>query len=242
VLPKFIVRSQIEFFLGKISIQEYLHRIGDFFTNKWNGVDEVMDFHDSKNIKSSFFVGVNNGVGLSYSLPQSAAIIQRIVSRGFDAGVHGICFDSYDGIKREYDLFKQFSGFDSFGIRMHYLRQNEHTLNYLSQAGYAFDSTVAKNKNPYLINGMFEFPMHLMDSWLFENGKKWQDFSTEQAKEKTLRAVEKAQIENLSVMNILFHDHYFSKSFASWMNWYIWLVEWLVQNKFEVITFKEFTQ
>ena len=41
-------------------------------------------------IKSNFFIGVNNGVGLSYSLNKVKKWIPKIIARGFNVGVHGI--------------------------------------------------------------------------------------------------------------------------------------------------------
>ena len=39
ILPKFVVRANIELVMGKISIGEYMLRIGDFFKNKWQHND-----------------------------------------------------------------------------------------------------------------------------------------------------------------------------------------------------------
>ena len=72
IIPKFYIRSVIELLNRKITFKEFLNRLADLTLNKWNGVDEVIAFNQSRNIKSTFFVGVNNGVGLSYELNQAA--------------------------------------------------------------------------------------------------------------------------------------------------------------------------
>ena len=57
ILPKFLVRCNLEFFKGKISFKEYIYRHSDFLTNKWQRIGEVMDFNDSMGLKSTFFIG-----------------------------------------------------------------------------------------------------------------------------------------------------------------------------------------
>ncbi len=128
ILPKFFVRAKIELFSGKISFQEYLYRMGGFFTNKWQNIDELIEFNSLTNVPNSFFIGVNNGVGLSYPLEAAAYWIQRMEDKQIEVGVHGIDFDSFDKIKKEYTTFQNNSRNSSFGIRMHYLRKNENTF------------------------------------------------------------------------------------------------------------------
>ena len=45
ILPKFFVRAKIELFSGKISIPEYFLRMSDFFKNKWQNIDELIEFN-----------------------------------------------------------------------------------------------------------------------------------------------------------------------------------------------------
>ncbi len=235
VLPKYFVRSNLEWIKGMITTTEYVHRVADFYYNKWNRVDEIIAFHSSLGIKSTFFVGVNNGVGLSYALHQSAAIIQRIVHNNFEAGVHGINYETALGVKMEYNIFQELSGQKEFGIRMHYLRKTENTLRYVDQAGYCYDATESGYSNPYLQGGLLEFPLQLMDGWAIEGERRYQSRNLHEAKEYTMKMIDKALDSRLNFMSILFHDRYFSKSFYTWMQWYIWLIEYLKNQNFEFI-------
>ena len=239
IIPKFLVRSKLELWSGKISFAEYFNRLGDLFKNKWNGVDEVIEFNKNKNIKSSFFIGVNNGVGLSYPLEYATPIIKKIIDSGFEIGVHGIDFDAAEKVKNEFETFKKISGLNSFGIRMHYLRNDKNTLSYIEQAGYSYDSTEIGFKDPYKIGNMWEFPLQIMDGWMINGNKRWQKNNLEQAKKQTLQLIEKAEKMNLKYLSILFHDRYFSESFITWKHWYIWLVEYLQKNNFQFVTYKE---
>lgn len=237
IIPKFIIRAHLELVNGKIGIAEFLHRFGDFFHNKWNGIDEIITFHNSKGIKSTFFVGVNNGVGLSYPLSLSKQSIQKIIEAGFEAGVHGIDFDTAEKVKKEYDTFKSISGQDKFGIRMHYLRQNEHTFRFIKEAGYIYDATSKGNKDPFTdANGLWEFPLQIMDGWMIDGDKRWQSRNLEQAKQETLIIIQQAFDSKLEYMSLLFHDRYFTNSFVTWKEWYIWVVEYLISQKCEFMT------
>jgi hypothetical protein len=238
IIPKFIVRSKIELLTGKISVNEFLSRGGEFFSNKWQNIDELSLFNKQHKVPSSFFIGVKNGLGLSYSFASSSIWIKRLLKEGCEVGVHGIEFEDAGKIKNEYELFKSASGLSSFGIRMHYVRKNESTMLNMSNAGYVYDSSEFAFSNPYRVGAMWEFPFQIMDSWEMEGGKRWQSRNLAQAQEATKKDIEKAFTSGLKYVGIIFHDRYFSKSFRTWMEWYTWLVEYLIENKIEFIDFR----
>lgn len=239
IVPKFFIRNCIELASGKISLAEFTLRKLDLLKNKWQNIDELMAFNSAHKIPSSFFIGVQNGLGLSYSQAVSKSWIERIIMKGGEIAVHGIEFESLDKIAFEHNLFKELSGLPSFGTRMHYVRKNEHTFHYMQQAGYCYDSTEHAFKNPYKIGNMWEFPFQIMDGWVIEKGKRWQTQNLNQAKENTKILIEKAHAEKLNYLGIDFHDRYFSKSFKTWIDWYAWIIEYLESNKISFINFNE---
>ena len=239
ILPKFLARCNIELISNKISLQEYFYRLGSFFTNKWQNIDELISFNQLQKVPSSFFIGVNNGLGLSYSADVAGIWAKHMVEKNCEVSTHGITFEKYVDVKQEYDLFKQLTGLSNFGTRMHYVRKNESTFSFMEKAGYAFDSTENAFKNPYKIGNMWEFPFQIMDGWVIEQGKSWQTQTLNQAKDNTMQLIDKAQQLNLSYLGIDFHDRYFSKSFKTWIDWYVWLVEYLKQNSISFVNFKE---
>ncbi len=239
ILPKFIVRAKIELLKGKIGFGEYFNRCGDFLQNKWQGIEEVMDFNDEMGIKSSFFIGVNNGVGLSYKLKHVEEWAPKILARGYEIGVHGIDFDNLEKIQKEHQIFQRISGLDKFGIRMHYLRSNASTFENIEKAGYAFESTDQGFKNPYKIGSMWEFPLQIMDGWVINGESRYQTRTLEQAKTYTLQEIQKALDANLDYLSILFHDRYMSDSFKTWKQWYIWLIQHLKNEGYEFIVYQE---
>lgn len=237
IIPKFMTRMHIELLRGRISMREYLLRWGDFFKNKWQNIDELITFNNVNHVPSSFFIAVNKGIGLNYSNTAALTWIDQMKYRHCEIGLHGIEFDNFEAIQRERNLFKGLTQNESFGIRMHYVRNSEKTYQLLDQAGYRYDSTVHAFQNPYRIGGMWEFPFQIMDGWVIENGRRWQSRNLEQSKESTKKIIDKAAEMNLAYLGIDFHDRYFSHSFNTWLEWYIWLVEYLRTNEIELVNF-----
>lgn len=243
IIPKYYVRNNIEVFKGKISFSEYGLRYLSPFHNKWQNISEIMDWNDSLGFKSNFFIGVNNGIGLSYPLNKVKKWVDLINERGFEVGVHGIDFDSLDKIKKEYDTFSGLTSEKEFGMRMHYLRQNEKTLRNLAKADYLFDSSDSGMKNPYLIDKMWEFPLQIMEGWCFYSGKRYQYNKLEEAKKEAIKLIEEAQEKELQYLNVLFHDRYYHNSFKQWKLWYEWITKYLTKDlKLEAITYKKAVQ
>jgi len=232
-IPKFIIRSKIELFLGKISFKEFSLRLKSIYSNKWNNISELIDYNQKHDIASTFFVGVNNGVGLNYSIELADKWIKEIVRRGVSCGVHGIAYDNFEEIKKEHDMFKSISGLDNFGIRMHYFRNEKDTIQNLANAGYAFDTSDYGTKKHYKINDMHEFPLHIMDGYEFEAGKKWQSKTTKEALDSTIKKIQEADKMGVEYFSILFHDRYFEDSFLSWKNWYMQITDYCRSQGYE---------
>jgi len=238
IIPKLLVRSQIEFFKGIISSKELFNRINDIFKNKWQNIKELIDFNTSQNLNTTFFMGVNNGLGLAYPLSSSIEWINYIKSRNFEVGVHGINYTSLEEITIEFDRFHSNVENKSFGIRMHYLRINGQILENLSKAGYLYDCSTSEMRSPYKINQMWEFPLQLMDVWVMNANNRWQSRNLDQAKDYSKQIIEKAVNANLKYFTVLFHDRYFSNSFKTWKDWYVWFIEWCKKNGFEFVNYR----
>ncbi len=239
IIPKFIVRNNIEWFSGKVSFKEKLNRFGNLFKNKWQNINEITDFNQKNDVPATFFVGVDNGVGLNYSIDLAEKWIKEIVKRGVDCGVHGIKYQTAEEVKQEYDLFKEISGLDNFGIRMHYLRNDKTTFNHLAKAGYIFDSTDYGIKRHYKIDEMYEFPLHIMEGYELENGKKWQSQTAEQAIKSTIQKIKEAEKEGIEYLTILFHDRYYDDSFVSWKKWYHEVIMYCKANGYSFVDYRE---
>jgi hypothetical protein len=239
IVPKFLVRNMIELMSGAISSKECGLRFVSLFKNKWHNIEELIDFDGKESIPSTFFIAVDNALGLHYSLKDAEFWIKKILQSKFDVGLHGIAFDNFVDIKNEYNIFKKISKLDDFGIRMHYLRNNNNTLKYLNDSEYIFDTTLYKFQNPFKIDNLWEFPLHIMDSYFFHKNSHWQNQTLEQAKNATKRKIDEASKKDIKYFTILFHDRYFNNSFKSWKNWYIWLIDYLKNNGLEFTNYRE---
>lgn len=237
IVPKFLVRSHLELAMGKISLGEYISRWTDFLKNKWQNIDELITFNNVKQVPSSFFIGVKRGIGLSYSNELAMVWMDQIINRGCELNVHGINFDNIDVIKEERELFHKLSKQEANGIRMHYVRSDQETVRNLSKAGYKFDTTVHAFEDPYKVGDMWEFPFQIMDGWVIEDGKSWQSSNFKKAVEITKKQIDKAHKHNLKYLGVDFHDRYFSKSYKTWLDWYVWVIDYLSKNKIEFINY-----
>lgn len=239
IIPKFLVRAQLELLLGKITWTEVCERYADLFRNRWERIEEVMDFLEKLDIRSCFFFGMANGKGLSYPLHHAEKHVPRVLTRGFEAGVHGIAFADEAAMAEEYRRFAEISGRDDFGIRMHYLRRDDTTFRKLGALGYRFDATLHEARDPYRLHGLWEFPLLIMDSWAMDGDARYQARDLDAAKEYALGMIEEAEIAGLEYVSILFHDCYFRPAYATWKAWYEWLVLHLIDRGCRFITYAQ---
>ena len=239
IIPKLWVRSLIQLCKGKINIRTFFYRILYIFSNRQNRIQEVMRKDEQYGIKSSFFFGMSNGLGMSYNLSRAIPYICDVKDKGFDVGVHGIEFKNYDEIKKEYDKFRSIIHADNFGIRMHYVRFDENTFEKLDKCGYLYDTTKFNKKEieicaPYKVGNMWEFPLHIMDGYVFDDGE------LEKGIEKTIKIIKEANEKNMPYCTILFHDYlYNDKCYPTGKEWYDWLLKYLKENGYECVSYRD---
>ena len=239
IIPKFLIRGFIELGLGYITLQEMYLRVKEILKNRWNHIEELLEFDKSNGVNSTFFFGVEKGRGLAYSKNLAAEYIKLVLDKGFDVGVHGIAYNNFKEMKKEYEIFKKLSGLDSFGIRMHYLKLAKNTLNDLEKIGYLYDSTLYKNTNPYKIGNIWEFPLHIMDGYIILGKNRWQSINLKKAMDLTKKIIEQLFNENIRYLTILFHDRYFSDAFYTWKEWYINTILFLKKNGFSFVNYRQ---
>lgn len=231
-----------ERFGSGISFGLFLLRLKTMFARKMENTELLMDFDAKYGVPSTFFVGMDNVLGMSYSLANAESLIHKIMDRGFDVGVHGVAFDNQAGISAEHNRFEKIcSNHQSpitnhqFGIRNHYLRgqENLETHKMQADAGYLFDSTDYGLNKPYRVGNMWEFPLSLMDAYLLADSEN----DLEDVKRKTLDALHAAEEKQLPYFMLLFHNP--SRAFLDAWNWYQWVVRYLSANGYEFISFKD---
>ncbi len=240
IVPKYLVRMLLEKYKGHINTYQIYLRLKNIFRNKREQILELLEYDNQNGIRPTFFIAMNQGVGLSYSHKEASKWVKRLSSCDCEIGIHGICFDDPGMMKIEYDRFADALSTDDFGIRMHYLRQNETTLNLLSEIGYKFDTTKAGLGSAYLFNNsMWVFPLHIMDGWYLLNGKRYQSQSAKSAFQATKEQIDKLISDDVSYMSLNFHDSYFDDSFLDWKSWYCSTIDYLVSTGIEFVSYNE---
>ncbi|HEU4585890.1 MAG TPA: hypothetical protein VFR95_09070 [Gemmatimonadaceae bacterium] len=234
-LPKHVARTLYYGATGAIPAAAFAKRFEWLWRNQQHNLDRLVAFNAAHSIPATYFVGVANGLGLSYSLETAGELVRWLRDRGCThVGVHGIAFDDPDEIRRERERFAEIVGNDEFGIRMHYRRTSPRTLDLLGEAGYAFDSTTAELRAPYRIGKLVEFPISAMDVHIMSLGRNTPD----KARKATIARFERALQLGTGYFTVVFHDCYYSDAFPDHGSWYEWLVSWLVGEGVEFSTFE----
>jgi len=242
-IAKYILRSFVEFLTGFVKSGELFKRLVNIKKNKLHNINELMAFDKASQVPSTFFIGVNTGKGLKYSVENASYWIRNIYQNGFDGGVHGIAYNDLLKIKIEHDLFEKICGIKDFGIRLHYLRSDHQTIHYLHEAGYLFDASVYDLENPFKnLDGIWEFPLHIMDAHIFHHGRKRQNRSLAEMKEATILLINKLREKKVEYCSILFHDCFFNDAFKAKEDWYAWVIKHLKKEGFEFVNYKRAIQ
>ena len=238
IYPKLWVRSTIELLKKEYGVTEWFYRMLSPFNKVRNRIDDIMKYDGEKGIPSTFFFGMKNGLGMSYSIDRAKDVIHHVEIEGFDVGVHGISYSNVNEMLEEYEMFAQIIGHKDFGIRMHYVRFDKNTFNFLDKCGYKFDTTCFDKSNrdnclikPYKVGKMWEFPLNIMDGYLPPK--------LEQKKIETKRLISKAAQLGLPYLTILFHDYQFCKGFETEKKWYIWTINYLISEGYKFISYKD---
>ena len=236
IYPKMWVRTTLQLLRREIEFKEWILRNSSCFKKNRHNLEAQMKYDELHGVKSTFFFGMNQGLGMSYTPLEAEPMIRLVHDRGFLVGVHGIDYQTFDGIQSEHDAFYNLVGFEPCGIRMHYVRFDEETFYKLSRAGYYFDCTdfdkenCGTRKNPYKVEEMWEFPLTIMDGYLPQQFEK--------AKQETLAVLEECKRNGINYVSVLFHDYQFCDDYKDIRNWYTWLIEYFERSdEYEFISY-----
>jgi len=238
IFPKLWVRSFIQLCKRQISFSAFWYRLISIFDKRLNRIPEIIAFDKVHGVKSTFFFGMDNILGLSYKKEKTKPWIKYVLDSGFDAGVHGIEIKDIEKMKREYSDFKDISGLSVFGIRTHYVRYDDNTFNKMEKIGYLFDTSEFNKKTielkpDYQIGKMREFPLHIMDAYIIHN-------DLEKAKTITIEALKEAEKNNIKYFTFLFHDDkYNDKTYPIDKTFYEWFINYCTKNNYTFISYRD---
>ena len=238
IFPKLWVRSFIQLCRGQISFSSFWYRLISIFDKRLNRIPEIIQFDKECGVKSTFFFGMDNILGLSYKKEKAEQWIKYVLENGFDAGVHGIEIFDIEKMKKEFDDFKKISGLSSFGIRTHYVRYDDQTFSKMEKIGYIFDTSEFNKerielKPDYQIAKMREFPLHIMDAYIIHN-------DLEKAKTIAIDALNAAENKNIKCFTFLFHDYmYNDKTYPIDKAFYEWFINYCIEKNYKFTSYRD---
>jgi len=231
-IPGLFLRSLIDLKHQNIGWKAALRR----FQHRTNRIKELVSFNEKYSIPSNFFFGMRNALSLSYASTRAAPIIRELVDHGAFVGLHGIGYNNFSKLKQEKDRLDSILGYESIGIRNHYLRQDEATKDLMKKCGFAFDSTDSGLGSSYeLANGLIEFPISIMDVNVITQNRRLVDIQ-----EETYSLLDLAIDNDQDYFVINFHDLYFDKvAYPIHFSWYVGLIEYLAAKDLSFVSFSD---
>jgi hypothetical protein len=240
IVPKLLVRGVLETFAGRIPVAELVRRAGAVAANRNQHIFELLEFDTRHGIRPTFFIAMGRGLGLAYNRPAAQDWVRRLSDQPCDLGIHGIAFDDEAAMKDERDAFADALGHDAFGMRMHYLRSAASTQDRLGRLGYLFDATLPGDGSPvHREDGLWMFPLHVMDGWQLMGGARWQRHTADEAVAATAARFEALWRQGADCLSLNFHDSYYTSAFASWRAWYERTIDWLRGRGARFLTYVE---
>lgn len=229
----------------------------------WDQFDRCLNIEDGLP-STFFFIPFKNraGKGFSegrakrratkYDINDAGTIVQKLVARGCEIGVHGI--DAWHDIKSAEQELQRIEAVastqDGIGIRMHWLCWNERTFEILDKAGYSYDSTVGYNDTvgfkagstqpfkPIGMTHLLELPLHIQDTALFRKGGLFA--SEEHADELCQRIIDHVKSHG-GVLTVLWHQRSLGPE-RLWDSFYVKLLEKIKKEKAWVATAREISE
>ena len=140
----------------------------------YHNIPEYMELEEKFGIRSTFFFRTfyENGDVLDYEDD-----IKQLHESNWEIGLHTdpTSVDNLEKIQKEKEKLESITGKQIIGNRVHYLNYNSGLPEKLTKLGFSYDSSLRYSKDRIddkemgysRINGIIEFPVTLMDAYLF---------------------------------------------------------------------------
>ena len=177
----------------------------------YRNIPEYMELEEKFGIRSTFFFRTiyENGDVSDYEDD-----IKSLIKGNWEIGLHTdpYSIDDIRKIKQEKEKLEELTRKSIVGNRVHFLNYNLELPNKLKELGFLYDSSLRHSKNKidekemgYVkIDGLIEFPITLMDAYLFTHMKIDEDGLVPEI-EKTLEIGRNYSQENIITM--IWHDN-----------------------------------
>ena len=182
--------------------------------NLYYNFGEIMDLEEKFGIRSTFFFRTyyENGNYLDYEEE-----ITSLLNGKWEIGLHtdGNSIRSLDLLQKEKTNLEILTKKPIFGNRVDYLNFDNKLLSKLYQIGFTYDSTMKKYKNHisiddmnYMkIDGIIEFPITIMDTYLFSYLGVTEENILDIFQETISTVTSKNESDNIKIITLLWHDN-----------------------------------
>ena len=177
----------------------------------YRNIPEYMEIEEKLGVRSTFFFRTiyENGNLIDYEDD-----IKQLQESNWEIGLHTdpTSIDDAEKIRLEKEKLESITKKPIFGNRVHFLNYNSELLNKLEKLDFSYDSSLRHSKDRIdekemgysRINGMIEFPVTLMDAYLFTYMKIKEEKIISEF-EKTLD-LGRSLSEN-NVISVIWHDN-----------------------------------
>jgi len=179
--------------------------------NLYRNIPEYIELEEKFGIRSTFFFRTLYEDG---NVDDYEDDIQTLQKGGWEIGLHTDpqSVNSIEKIKQEKDKLESLTKKPIVGNRVHFLNYGEKLPSKLKELEFLYDSSLRHSKNKIdekemgysIIDGIIEFPVTLMDAYLFTHMKIREERVVSEF-EKTLNFGRK--ISNKNVISIIWHDN-----------------------------------
>ena len=179
--------------------------------NLYRNIPEYMEIEEKFDVRSTFFFRTfyENGNVLDYEDD-----IKQLQKSDWEIGLHmnPSSINDLDKIRLEKEKLESISGKQIIGNRVHYLNYNSELPEKLEKLGFSYDSSLRHSKDIIdekemgysRINGIIEFPVTLMDAYLFTYMKIQEDGIIPEFQKKL--DLGRSLSEN-NVISVIWHDN-----------------------------------
>lgn len=206
--------------------------------DRWAVIETLIEAERRAGVKSTWFVAVRNGLGITYGLEGAGRILKQLLEAGQEVGLHGQHPSAGTPLAEQFADLARLAGSPGEGMRMHYLKLDPGIFDAAAAAGLSYDSTVLDRKHldpathplpgPRLVRpGLVEIPLHVMDSTLFSTTGL--GFSGPQALDYVLKlGTRAAELGRVLVLNL--HPNTYSRQSPEIRDWWDGLLAGLTRR------------
>ena len=135
------------------------------------GTPRILELLDKYNIKASFFIP-------GYVAEEYPALVRDIVRRGHEVGHHGYMHEppstlspseEAEVLDKGIDILESLTGERPKGYRSPGWELSQHSLDYLSQRAFLYDSSLMENDVPYFVESSHGRLVELPVQWFLDD-------------------------------------------------------------------------